>query len=307
LNPYQIKNKIESILDSISPVNTNLSAITIDAILEFIFIFLFVVIFKPYVINELSSNSVVQVALTTALIFSFFSWLYYVVFYRTININQWTYKKDIIRYLKTLIITASIFMCYAYYALIFIYASEIKTSIANFFTVGILYISAIGVIFYFFLKFTTYLSLQMQLIQEANNATQKVKPTSFVFCGKNNGEVVKATLENLIYIQSMGHYLNFFLKNKENNVEVLVIRNSINEVKNRIANCKSMFQCHRSFIVNKKMIISIEGNSQKAFLTFANTKNKVPISRENYKLIKNTYALRENKQSFNENNHLKAI
>lgn len=303
----QIKNRIEYALNSISPVNNSLKAVTIDAILEFIFIFLFVVIFKPYVINDLSITSIIQVAIITAFVFSFFSWVYNNLTLKKIVVSKWTYKKDIVRYSKLVFVTGTIFMGYAYYALHYIYANEITSLVNNFFIVGFLYISAISFVIYFFLKFSAYFNANLQFIQEDKKEINDEKQMKFVFHGKNNGEVVETTVENLIYVQATGHYLNFFLK-KENNVEVKIIRNSLNTIIKKTGKNNNLFQCHRSYIVNLNMVSKIEGNSQKAVLMLNNSNSrKIPITRQNYKHLKKRYTFGEKINSFNENNYLEVV
>lgn len=299
-----LQQRLNFFLNEISPVTTNAKVLTFEAILEFLFVFLFVFIFEPYIIKQLTYISKIEVAVVSAFIFSTLSWLYYMVYYRNIDKSKWTFKKDIVRYVKILGITASFFMVYAYYALHYIYASEIKTSPSNFIGGGFLYILAIGVVFYFFAKFMAFINNQFF---KANENETLSKDIYLTFYGKNKEEVIQTSVDKIIYIQATGHYLNFFLIADNGHAEVQVIRNSLNQIKNIITNCNNLYQCHRSFIVNKNFILTIEGNSQKAFLTFNNTKNKVPISRENYKILKNTYAFSENNSAFNENNHLKVI
>ena len=298
--------KTTTFLNSISPISTSRKDILVAAIAEFVFIFLVVFILKPYVIKELSESSVLQVALIAAFIFSFFSWVYYAN-YNVIDLRKWTYKKDIIRYLKVLTFTATIFMSYAYYALHFIYTSEITVVVNNFIITGFLYILFLGLIFYFFAKFIDYVRFSKNTNLNLVNEEKVIDKISIIFYGKNNNEFVKTKLTNIIYIQSVGHYIQFYLKSK-NEVKVKIIRNSFSSIIKKADNYNSLFQCHRSYIVNLNMITKIEGNSQKAVLILNNDEiNKIPISRENYKNLKKSYSFGENLKAIKENNYLEVV
>ncbi|WP_457617597.1 LytTR family DNA-binding domain-containing protein [Lutibacter sp.] len=300
----QHKSKFINFLNSGCPVSTDFRAITVDAFLEFGFVFLFVAVLKPYVIKELSAASVIQVSLVTAFIFSFFSWVYNLASYKKINIREWTFKKDIIRYSKNVLLATVFFLGYAYVALHYIYHDEIVLLVDYFFVTGFLYIFFIAIIFYFFSKFATYFNL-MKSVSKQNKTIQKSK--TFIFKGKNKDEIVETDLSKLIYIQSIGHYIKIFLKAEGGNVDMKVIRNSIGRIKKIMENHDEMFQCHRSFIVNINSVKSITGNSQKAYLILNNTKERVPVSRDNYKYLKKMYAFSENKNTVQEKKYLEVV
>ncbi|MCF6182499.1 LytTR family DNA-binding domain-containing protein [Lutibacter sp.] len=288
------KNKLHLFLNSICPVSIKFGFIVKDSILEFIFIFLFVFIFKPYVIIDLSLKSLSQVSFITAFIFSFFSWVYNILTYKKINLKSWTFKKDIIRYAKAFILNTLIYLSWAYYAVHFIYQNEISSSV-NLFSVGLFYIIPIGVIIYFFSRFIFFLNLNFSENNQIlfNKLKVNSKKEQVLIYGKNKEEVVKIDLESLLFIKSIGHYIKIVLLNEDNKVEVKIIRNSLNNVAKDIIEHNKLFQCHRSYIINLNMIKKIEGNSQKAVLIVDKCKESIPLSRKNYKYLKEKYAFSE--------------
>ncbi|AMC11460.1 hypothetical protein Lupro_09365 [Lutibacter profundi] len=167
-------------------------------------------ILKPYVIQNLSVISTIEVSFISAFIFSFFSWVYFINT-NNIDLKKWTYKKDIIRYLKVLSFTAIIFMCYVYYALHFVYISEITVDVDNFLIIGFLYVFFIGMFFYFFAKFMDYLKFSKNLTLDLlTKELEIVEQPSLIFYGKNKNEFIKTKVSNILYIQTIGHYINFF-------------------------------------------------------------------------------------------------
>ena len=308
MNPHQVNTKINYYLNSISPICTSRKDITYGVVLEFFLIFIFIVLFKPYIIRELSTLSTLEVAFTSAIICSFFSWLY-AINTNSINLKTWTYKKDIIRFYKRLLFVAIIYLTYAYVAFHYLYNSEIALPVKGFTINSSLYIFFIGTLIYFFSKFIDH--LKFSTLEKAPKLTSKIytKPeVPILFFGKNKEEFVKATLKNIIYIQSVGHYINFHLTfENTDEIKIETIRNSLNNIMNEVNKHANLFQCHRSFIVNLSWIKKIEGNSQKAILLLKKDIIHIPISRENYKYLKERYSFSENDYSFNEKYYLETV
>lgn len=260
-----------------------------DSFFEFVFVFLFIIIFRPYLMNELSISSLFEVAFKSAFIFGFLNWIYTII-EKDIDLNNWTYKKDIVRFCKRLLFTGVIFLIYTYYAINYIYYNEINFPINNYYLVSTSYILVIGMLFYFIEKFFAFVRAQLQKSSE----DEFIADNQLIFFGKNKNEFVETTIQNLVYIQSMGHYLKFYLKCEINNkVEVQIIRNSTNSIKEETGKLKDLFKCHRSYVINVNEIKSIEGNSQKALLVLKRVKDKIPISRDSYKILKECYAVNE--------------
>ncbi|NOR27117.1 MAG: hypothetical protein GQ540_01155 [Lutibacter sp.] len=308
LNPHQINTRINYYLNSISPISTSRKDITYGVILEFFLILIFIALFKPYIIRELSTVSTLEVAFTSAFICSFFSWLY-AINTNSINLKTWTYKKDIIRFYKRLLFVAIIYLTYAYVAFHYLYNSEIVLPVNGFTFNSLLYIFFIGTLIYFFSKFVDHLKFSAIEIKPKVIAENYIKlEESIIFFGKNKEEFVEARLSNILYTQSVGHYINFYLTYENTDeIKVETIRNSLNNIMNEVNKHANLFQCHRSFIVNLNKVKRIEGNSQKAKLVFINNNNSIPISRENYKCLKERYSFSEKGYSFNEKYYLETV
>ena len=262
-----------------------------DSFFECLFVFVFLIVFRPYLMSQLSVNSLFEVAFISAFIFGFFNWVY-TILEKDIDLNTWTYKKDIIRFCKRLLFTGAIFLVFTYYAINYIYYNEIIFPIKNYYLVSTSYILIVAMLFYFIEKFLVFVRVQPKTL--ALNKILTDKP--IVFLGKNKNELIETSIQNLICIQSMGHYLKFYLKSEiSDTIEVQISRNSIHKIKEETENFKSLFRCHRSYIINVNEIKNIEGNSQKALIKLKSIKEKIPISRDSYKFLKkNSYTICEN-------------
>lgn len=83
-----------------------------------------------------------------------------------------------------------------------------------------------------------------------------------------------------IYAESESNYVNFYLLSGDK-VQKKVIRNSITDVEQQLANIPFFARTHRAFIVNLKKIKSKKGNSMGYRLRLQGTDSEIPVSRNN--------------------------
>jgi len=83
-----------------------------------------------------------------------------------------------------------------------------------------------------------------------------------------------------IYAESESNYVNFYLLSGEK-VQKKVIRNSITDVEQQLANIPFFVRTHRAFIINLKKIKSKKGNSLGYRLRLQGTDSEIPVSRNN--------------------------
>jgi DNA-binding LytR/AlgR family response regulator len=72
---------------------------------------------------------------------------------------------------------------------------------------------------------------------------------------KDNKTVYRIMLEHILYVQSWGNYLKFFLKSDE----VKIVRKTIKELESEIPE-KYFLRIHKSYIVNISHVKATEGN-----------------------------------------------
>jgi hypothetical protein len=84
----------------------------------------------------------------------------------------------------------------------------------------------------------------------------------------------------LIYAESDGNYVNFYL-NRNNQIKKEVIRNSINNIEEQLADFPYLVRTHRAFIVNLKKIQVKKGNTLGYRLKLTGIDQEIPVSRNN--------------------------
>ena len=129
------------------------------------------------------------------------------------------------------------------------------------------------------------LSFQIQFVsQQLNNVKRE-----------NDNEKVTISLEKdsfeinrnkLIFIQSIGNYLAFYLRETNGQIKKLTKRGRMHQAEKDLEACSEFFRCHRAFIVNLKQAKQIKGNIKNARLVFDDTLEEIPVSRSHFKTLK---------------------
>lgn len=101
--------------------------------------------------------------------------------------------------------------------------------------------------------------------------------------GKNNNEILEVDKNQLLYINAVENYIEIFFLEKDRNVASKTFRQTLSKAHYQ---APYLEKCHRSYLVNTQNIKEIQGNSQRARISFYNTKNEIPLSKSFYKVIK---------------------
>ncbi|NKI32343.1 LytR/AlgR family response regulator transcription factor [Croceivirga thetidis] len=103
-----------------------------------------------------------------------------------------------------------------------------------------------------FERFVTAINKLEHMDKPKTNSTVKLEEERLFL--RSNKKHVQVRLNDILYIESIGNYINMILADKE-----IQVREKISEIKKMLPNNKFM-QVHKSFIVAKNHINSIEGN-----------------------------------------------
>jgi hypothetical protein len=90
--------------------------------------------------------------------------------------------------------------------------------------------------------------------------------------------------DEFLYAMSEGNYVVFYLR-KESKIKKIVIRNSISDVDKQLEQIPFYFRCHRAFIVNTREISEKRGNSLGYKLQISGCPDQVPVSRQNIRKL----------------------
>ena len=120
---------------------------------------------------------------------------------------------------------------------------------------------------------------------EGMNGNYSREPQFFTFPTDNLNEHFELDLNLLLFIRSANNYVEIFWESKENAKKNL-IRHTLSKTKDSLTAYGFIFRCHRTALVNINSIKEITGNSQGYRLSFENTNEEVPVSRNYVKKLK---------------------
>ena len=97
---------------------------------------------------------------------------------------------------------------------------------------------------------------------------------------ENNHRKVFVTLESLLYIRAADNYIDIYYIKESDKITHELIRNSLANIEKSFEHTKLLFRCHKSFIVNLNMVMSVTGNTAGYKLKLKDTDTLIPVSRK---------------------------
>lgn len=145
----------------------------------------------------------------------------------------------------------------------------------------------IGIIEFYYYKHKSadisnqYISSQYELAKQKLDNVQKEVITISL-----EKEHIKVSRDKIIFIKSMGNYVEFYLREQDGNISHMSKRGRIQKAEKDLVPYTEFFRCHRAFIINLKQVIRLKGNMKNAMVIFEDGLEKVPVSRTSYTTLK---------------------
>lgn len=92
---------------------------------------------------------------------------------------------------------------------------------------------------------------------------------------------VNIEINNLIYVESIGNYLNIIYEN--NGIKRITVRETIYNIEQKTNSTNIIYKPHRSYLVNLQYIHHITGDAQGLKIHFKDSDNVIPVSRNKIK------------------------
>lgn len=129
-------------------------------------------------------------------------------------------------------------------------------------------------------QMNAYKRNQVQAQNIQSNLVAPVQQAQLItLTSQNNSQTLRVAMSHLFYIEAQQNYVSI-CHFKEGEIEKTVFRNTIKQIETQLENTP-LFRCHRSFMVNTKLIKKVAGNAQGLRLTLTNLPNfEVPVSRK---------------------------
>lgn len=279
----KIVKKIKEQLTKRYPRNFLIRKPVVGTLVFLIFIFGFVVIYRPLEVHGARSFSLDVTILLYSAIISVFVFVLLVILNRILFFSkneEWNFFKEL---LLDLIILTGIGIS-AYFAGFVIEEPVPRWNLPTFFDSlrSALLLGIIPVLFF------TILNIRYLFTPETFH---DFKPRGDHSEEKNAGELIhiisQAKKEELdfnpnqfVYAESQGNYVVFHLIIDDKPREVM-IRNSIKDIEQQLKVIPHFMRIHRAFIVNLHKVTSKNGNTLGYRLKLAGSNNMIPVSRQN--------------------------
>jgi len=101
----------------------------------------------------------------------------------------------------------------------------------------------------------------------------------------NEKDECQFDLANLLYIESIGNYIEIYLW-ANNELKKVVLRSSLKRIEMQLEAYKSVMKCHRAFLINNGRIKEVKGNSQGLRLVLEHAETDIPVSRNYARSLK---------------------
>lgn len=252
-----------------------------------LFVFLFLAILEPFHINLLQSENKLFIIAGYGLLCWACLLLFYVllpsIFTSVFDETKWMVYKEIIWLLFNVVFIGIAITIYEDLIgsrpmqLLHFVESVGKTII-----IGIIPITG--------LTFYNRFRLLKKHLQEANEISKEViknqktstsaHPESYFveIESDNKSETFGCDLRDLLYVSSLGNYVEICCL-KEHKKQKTILRTSLHKVEKTLESYPEIFRCHRTYLVNLKRIVNIEGNAKGYELYFEIEDIIVPVSK----------------------------
>jgi len=259
----------------------------IIALLIGLFVFLFLFVFKPFGLNEMESHRLARASFT----FGFISFICTAAVFilprlllpKYFNEDNWMVYKE-----TTSIVIILLLVSVANY----VYAA--KAGFITFSTIDFLsmliWTLAIGVIIVFTLvsiKTNQALKKHLDQAQKMNHtikdrkilSTSEDQNPSILLSSEIEKQSIKVNPFHLLYITSVGNYLECHYLDEAGQPQSGKIRNRMKSMEEFLMDYPIFFRCHRAFIINKNFIESVEGNTKGYVLSLKHLDIAIPVAR----------------------------
>ncbi len=255
----------------------------------FVHSYLFIAFLKPFEYFGLNEYSTVYYALGYATV-NFINEFIMIALFSKVFVKfseNWTFGKDSMFWL-IMLATVSFSQLIAIH-----YSDNIPITFANFFKMlGVIIV--VGIIPFFVFVITKFIISRKNHIEKFNsinkglkyklkvyNYNRKSNDTEFHIVGMNKNDLFKFKEKDFYYASSDENYVHIFFE-FDSQIEKLTFRISLISLIRQLSTTENILQCHKSYVVNKTKIVSIEGSTRGYRLYLKNVEKSIPIGLKYY-------------------------
>lgn len=273
-------NKIQKLLNKPYPLIDHWMFKTFMVLGVGVFVYLFITVYHPFGTQEIVTANpkfILGYSFFVSFCLSISYFIYPAIFPKWFLPDNWIVKKEIIfliiTYLQVTVVN------YIYHDN-FVANHIAQFSVIKFISITF-FIGILPVIFMiFFLEY--YLNKKNQSIAKNIKPDTVQLNTKAVFIDiiSDNKKAAPLHLDinTIYYAQSNNNYTTLFYQTKEG-IKKKLIRVTLKNIDEQVSVHKQFIRCHRSYLINKKHIVNVEGNARSLTVSLRDIDKKIPVSR----------------------------
>lgn len=255
----------------------------------FVFVFLFIVVFRPFQIEKISGDNMFYIATLYAIVASVMPML---VLETVSRYNQnyfsekkWTLGRELL--LTQICLIAVVFGNYFVGRNIEFYGvspndivfTDLWNDFIHTYTIGFFPVVSLIIVNYIF-QLKRNLSHAQKNNSLLGDKRAAEKATNVVIKGPSNKEDIAFAIHEFLFAMSDGNYVEFHLWDQSaQQIRREIKRNSLSNIESQLENHDQIFRSHRTYIVNIDHVVNSNGNAQGYQLDLKYSDVKVPVSR----------------------------
>lgn len=246
-----------------------------------VFVFIFLVVFKPFEIQNLTTSQWLYFAylagygaitsLSVLIMIEGIGRLLPNVF----SEKNWKIKHEV-TFVVSLISLITVFN-YFYTVLISDLPFSSETFVFMLFaTVSVSFFPAVSFVMFRYVRNMRQYSRPSTVLSLERK--EEIKREFIELFAENQRDSVTLSPENLLFIESDDNYSTVFFT-QQNRIQKKLLRNTLTRLEAQVESIPTLRRCHRSYLVNLKKVSRVSGNAQGYRLHLYDTDEIVPVSR----------------------------
>lgn len=128
-------------------------------------------------------------------------------------------------------------------------------------------------------KLKQAIQLTESLRRKSDSPDPKNSPSDIIALEGENGKTeLQLRPEELLFLKSDGNYVEVFFLDDSGFTQKKLLRNRLKALHKQLP-ADRFFQCHKSYVVNLRQILNVEGNARNLELLLQHSDTPIPVSR----------------------------
>lgn len=252
-----------------------------------LFVFIFLVLFRPAGISQVKINPILfrlgYGAISTSVLLFFF-FIFAKLFPKYYNNETWTVKKHLVNILGVIIFCGFLNWTYSK-SLLSLEHFDKYAGFLKIFTYSVI-IGLLPALIYIYFDERYHSKKFKRISNEIMNnrvgisieTPEKIDLTVKIYA-TNKKDFIIFNINTLIYVSSESNYASFYIKEGKE-IKEHILRIQLQSIQSELSKYDEIIRCHKSYIINTSYITNLSGNARGYYLHFNDLDVSIPVSRK---------------------------